>query len=795
MHVRRALVGFGFAALSLPVLNCGTTPPPEGPDLVVCECACTTQTATGNQAGPGGCGGECDPPCSVSQTCTMSGGCQSFCSSPGPQQFITSQTTTPLHICADSSDVSGTTQECADRCDAYATGSLKTCVEGLLTALGLGNIIGDTIPNDLASKINPASAQPIADLIVQECSTYLLDTFTGTCGLETEGLAALEDILLCVWAPSLTDPLGSGAPASIRTCQLTPDLSGNPFTVQQANGCPQFAGNPKSTPVGGSPLPATEAVSASRSNLTISGPDVGAASTQPSGKASTGRIGPIVMLSQLDTNIPDTQLTVSGKGMSLTNAFLELEGPVAAALTTGSNFSIDPGKVRAFVTGSLGGRETSVEAVNTAPVTGQYDEAGGVFELVGSLPLEGVNATIDLHLSFDFINRPPTANAGPDQTVECNLPTREALVQLSADQSVDLDPGDSIANYSWTVDRQAIAQGPGASDTTARVGLGTREATLATVDTRGSTSRDTSLITVVDTTPPSIVPSSPNVSICTPQAQDVAVPMPTITDACSPTDVVSSGAVISVRGVAVPPIPVVSGHATLPSGTHVVRWTATDVSGNTATLVQTIVVSEADTAACCAAGQVTVQVSGAGNVAETDGLDYCILASGGPDVLTTGSGSDFLGGGPLADVLTSTGGNDVLVGGDQGDVLSGDGSGDLQAYGAAGDDVITAAADKATSTLYGDQGDDVITGGDGSDSIFPGPGVDTVSAGAGDDTVTLFDVCEAAPGKILNGGPGNDALVTPVPVATLESLGVVVTGFENVVVDSSKNYLADCFGM
>ena len=68
-----------------------------------------------------------------------------------------------------------------------------------------------------------------------------------------------------------------------------------------------------------------------------------------------------------------------------------------------------------------------------------------------------------------------------------------------------------------------------------------------------------------------------------------------------------------------------------------------------------------------------------------------------------------------------------------------------------------------------------------------------MSGAGGADTVILYDVCQAASGKTLDGGSGSDTLIIPIALNQLKALGVSVTGFETVTVDASKRYLADCF--
>jgi len=70
----------------------------------------------------------------------------------------------------------------------------------------------------------------------------------------------------------------------------------------------------------------------------------------------------------------------------------------------------------------------------------------------------------------------------------------------------------------------------------------------------------------------------------------IAVPLPHVTDLCTPHDIDVSGLVISVNGNPVTPIPIVNGLVILPSGVAVIRWTATDGNGTTAAALQTVIV-------------------------------------------------------------------------------------------------------------------------------------------------------------------------------------------------------------
>lgn len=574
---------WSLLGLSLLAIACDSDDIPKGPDLVLCNCACSTQTPTGSSDPLGGCttSTTCDPSCG-DLTCSSSGACRLNCTNAPTINTIGSSDTVPLRICVDSNDSSLVARACQQRCDDYASGDVRECAGAILEQLGIADDVSDVVPESLLPRVNPDSAQSVADIIVEECGTWLLDSLTGTCGVATQGLNGLRDLLFCIWSP--TDPFTLGAPKQIRQC--FPAGS----SLASKNGCPEYTKNDSGTAVDSGKLDATEAVDSESSAVTIAGPDIQSKTLKPTGTASTGRIGPIVLVSQLRLELPSTTLDFDGHDVPLENASFFLEGPVAAALTPGEVITFAPGKVRAILSGRLAGENTAVGAVNTTPLSGHYDEAAGVFDLSGSFQLSGFAAAFSASVSYRFVNRPPHADAGPDRTIECALQTREAVVPLSAGSSADPDPGDRIARYVWTAGRQLVSDGPDAAIAVATLGLGTRIATLTTIDTHGSMARDTALIHVVDTAAPTFPPLPPIInSVCEPGVDEVRIPIPVVPDACSPSTEVT-GNIVSLNGSVITPIPVVDQTLQLAAGTYQIVWKATDQSGNSSTAPQTLIV-------------------------------------------------------------------------------------------------------------------------------------------------------------------------------------------------------------
>jgi Ca2+-binding RTX toxin-like protein len=121
---------------------------------------------------------------------------------------------------------------------------------------------------------------------------------------------------------------------------------------------------------------------------------------------------------------------------------------------------------------------------------------------------------------------------------------------------------------------------------------------------------------------------------------------------------------------------------------------------------------------------------------ETNGaftLPTLILAGGGGDSITGGSGKTIIVTGKGADTVTVGNGNDTVLG--------------------HGDDVITAGNgnDMIVGGFNGVTGDDSITVGNGNDTVFSLAGHDTVTLGSGTDNVW-------ADHDTINAGAGADTI-------------------------------------
>jgi uncharacterized protein YjiK len=171
-------------------------------------------------------------------------------------------------------------------------------------------------------------------------------------------------------------------------------------------------------------------------------------------------------------------LSTGGDAINLFDAFgRRVAGVVFGSSTTGFTFDNAAG---------LGSPTLPLPAISTLSAMG----VNGAFlasnaQEVGSPGLS-------------FVNRPPVADAGPDQTsVEATGPGG-ALVTLNGSGSADPD-GNALA-YTWTEGGAPVATGVGP---VVALALGTHTLTL-TVDDGKATASDAVLITVHDSTPPTI---------------------------------------------------------------------------------------------------------------------------------------------------------------------------------------------------------------------------------------------------------------------------------------------------
>ena len=239
------------------------------------------------------------------------------------------------------------------------------------------------------------------------------------------------------------------------------------------------------------------------------------------------------------------------------------------------------------------GKVSFVEAYNyayplsTCDEDEQYDDNGdGVSQTTGPMPAGGDGALGSLIFLGEKLNDPPTANAGPDQTVEQDYYQGE---DVTLDGSGSTDDGCmDLLTYSWT---WTGGSATGVSPTVA-LPLGVTTIELEVYDGE-YTDSDTVDITVGDTTSPDVDAGDDVTVEQTSLAGAPAVlPIPVVEDICDPDPMVVIDGVM----------------ATYPLGDTTVTVTATDASGNTAS--DTVVVHVVDTTAPVVACLETVNPHG-----------------------------------------------------------------------------------------------------------------------------------------------------------------------------------------
>jgi len=166
----------------------------------------------------------------------------------------------------------------------------------------------------------------------------------------------------------------------------------------------------------------------------------------------------------------------------------------------------------------------------------------------------------------------PTANAGPDQTVEC----AGATTAVNLDGSASTAGSGTINSYSWA--EGATSLGTGAM-LTVNLPVGTHTITLTVTDTGGGSDTDDVVITIQDTLAPNIsCPADVVVNLpmnSTATSTVVNYPAVTATDSCSSSVTVNSTP---------------ASGSVFPVGTTTVNATADDGAGHTSNCSFTVTV-------------------------------------------------------------------------------------------------------------------------------------------------------------------------------------------------------------
>jgi hypothetical protein len=308
------------------------------------------------------------------------------------------------------------------------------------------------------------------------------------------------------------------------------------------------------------------------------------------------------------------------------------------------------------------------------------------------------------------------ANAGPDQTLECQAAGRASA---TLDGSASAAPTGSLS-YLWSA--PVTLTNANQSLATGSFPLGTTTATL-TVSQGSLQASDSLLVKVADTIGPVLtVPPDVVATSCA----SVSLGQATAVDAC--------GGSVTITN---------DKPSTFRAGIYLVTWIATDARGRQSTRTQRVSVGLGDSAACCPAGTNVIQgtSNNDSNLVGTSGRD-CILGKGGQDVIRGMGGDDVLSGGGGDDTVEGGAGNDFIDAGSGQDTLRGQ-DGDDVLLGQDGDD--SCYGGNQNDTIHGSQGQDRLYGEAGADSLYGDDGFDTLEGGSGDD--------------LLNGGAATDQCI------------------------------------
>ena len=214
----------------------------------------------------------------------------------------------------------------------------------------------------------------------------------------------------------------------------------------------------------------------------------------------------------------------------------EFNAPHGVAVdNAGTVYVADTGNNRAQLFSSTG---TFIESVGTAGSgDGQFSGAEDVASNAAGTFFYVVDRDNFRVQKFSTTTAAPTANAGPDQTVEC----AGATTAVNLDGSASIAGSGTINSYSWA--EGATPLGTGAM-LTVHLPVGVHTITLTVTDTGGGSDTDDVVITVQDTLAPDITCPADVVVNLPMNSSDTSMavnyPAVTATDSCSSSVTVNS---------------------------------------------------------------------------------------------------------------------------------------------------------------------------------------------------------------------------------------------------------------
>jgi len=366
------------------------------------------------------------------------------------------------------------------------------------------------------------------------------------------------------------------------------------------------------------------------------------------------------------------------------------------------------------------------------------------------------NAPETFELGLTTITWTASDNAGNTATVQQQvslIDTTIPSITSPNDIEIEAESNDSnIVEIGIAIASDAVQLEKITNDAPETFPLGETIVTWTATDSSGNSVSETQLVTVVDTTSPSIL-----------QLEDI------VTDATSSTsniiEMVSPVADDIISDV------IVTNNApnAFPFGETVVTWTAEDESGNISQIDQKIIVVDNSPPELQISGDIIFDAISLENIIELDSPQISdiidtqpIITNDAPETfplgetIVTWTASDnagnsvsetqlinvqicgnspsyynmilgtaednFLSGTSLPDLIFGYGGDDIIMGNNGNDcIFAGEGNDII--FGNGGDDNIS--GDQGNDMLKGDSGEDVLKGGVGLDMIDGGDDIDT----------------------------------------------------------------------
>ena len=324
-----------------------------------------------------------------------------------------------------------------------------------------------------------------------------------------------------------------------------------------------------------------------------------------------------------------------------------------------------------------------------------------------------------------------------DTTIPTIISPNDIQIEAISKNSNIIEIGIAIAS-------DTIQLGEISNDAPESFPLGETVVTWTATDTSGNTASDTQLVTVLDTTAPSIL-----------QLEDIIV------DATSPTsNVVELTSPIS--GDIISDV-IINNNApnAFPFGETVVTWSVEDESGNISYTDHKVIVVDNSPPELTPSPDMVIDAVSLENFIEINLPEISDIIDTQP-IITNDAPESF----PLGETIvtwtaTDTSGNSVS----ETQLISVQICGNSPSYynfimGTAEDDFLTGTS--LPDLIFGEGGDDIIIGNNGNDCIFAGEGNDIVFGNSGDDSITGGqgnDIIKGDSGEdILSGGVGLDMI-------------------------------------